>query len=75
VSARDRNRDLLEILIPTRYQRARAVLDGVVGWCYERNDERGPCNWLGDRADDARLWLMRRAADRRPDTPTVEVES
>lgn len=54
-------RRLLAAIHPTRRER---VLSSLVGWCYQRNDERGPFNWLGDRADDLRCTLQRRRCDK-----------
>lgn len=52
---------LLIAIHPTRKERA---LSWLVGRCYALNDESGPWNWLGDRADNARVWLQRRRCDR-----------
>lgn len=51
----------LAALHPTRKERA---LSWLVGRCYDRNGESGPWNWLGDRADDLRVWLQNRRADK-----------
>jgi hypothetical protein len=54
----DDTRRLLAAIYPPRRER---VLMWLVGRCYHRA-ETGPIGWLGDRADDLRVWSLRRRA-------------
>ena len=51
----------LAALTPARKERS---LSWLVARCYDRNDDTGLWNWLGDRADDLRIWLQHRRVDK-----------